>query len=154
MTKLRWLARAEPQHAARTAAVCLPHDWLTWQLARATSLEIFHTSHGRYETAAPIETFLPYTVKGRPALLAGYGCAPLAVFDMADLEGGKHVRGRTLAELGGGALGELEPVAQRRDRQREAELHHAVAGGVAVGAHDVRLRSAAHFSSRISDAGL
>ena len=69
---------------------------------RATSLEIFHTSHGRYETAAPVETFLPYTVKGRAALLAGYGCAPLAVFDMADLEGGKHVRGRTLAELGGG----------------------------------------------------
>jgi hypothetical protein len=70
--------------------------------AQATSLEIFHTSHGRYETAAPIETFLPYTVKGRPALLAGYGCAPLALFDMAELQGGKHVRGRTLAELGGG----------------------------------------------------
>jgi hypothetical protein len=70
--------------------------------ARATTLEIFHTSHGKYETAAPIETFLPYTVKGQPALLAGYGCAPLAVFDMAALGREKHVRGRTLAELGGG----------------------------------------------------
>lgn len=70
--------------------------------SRATSLEIFHTSHGRYETAAPIETFLPYRVKGQPSLLAGYGCAPLAVFDMAALEPSKHVRGRTLAELGGG----------------------------------------------------
>ena len=33
VTKLRWLADNEPDHAARTAAVCLPHDWLTWRLA-------------------------------------------------------------------------------------------------------------------------
>jgi hypothetical protein len=70
--------------------------------SRATTLEVFHTSHGRYESAAPIETFLPFTVKGQPALLAGYGCAPLAVFRMADLAQSKHVKGETLAELGGG----------------------------------------------------
>ncbi|MGY1637014.1 xylulokinase [Geodermatophilus sp. SYSU D00742] len=33
VTKLRWLAEAEPDNAARTTAVCLPHDWLTWRLA-------------------------------------------------------------------------------------------------------------------------
>ena len=33
VTKLRWLARAEPDHAARVARVMLPHDWLTWRLA-------------------------------------------------------------------------------------------------------------------------
>ena len=32
VAKLRWLADKEPQHADRTAAVCLPHDWLTWRL--------------------------------------------------------------------------------------------------------------------------
>ena len=32
VTKLRWLARAEPENAARTASVLLPHDWLTWEL--------------------------------------------------------------------------------------------------------------------------
>jgi len=32
VTKLRWLAEHEPAHAGRTAAVCLPHDWLTWRL--------------------------------------------------------------------------------------------------------------------------
>jgi xylulokinase len=31
-TKLRWLRDAEPRHAASVAAVCLPHDWLTWRL--------------------------------------------------------------------------------------------------------------------------
>ena len=32
-TKLRWLARTEPHNARRVAAVCLPHDWLSWRLA-------------------------------------------------------------------------------------------------------------------------
>ncbi|MGO4587797.1 xylulokinase [Paenarthrobacter sp. 2TAF44] len=32
-TKLRWLARNEPENARPTAAVCLPHDWLSWRLA-------------------------------------------------------------------------------------------------------------------------
>ncbi|KQM82693.1 xylulokinase [Agromyces sp. Leaf222] len=31
-TKLRWLRDAEPESAARVAAVALPHDWLTWRL--------------------------------------------------------------------------------------------------------------------------
>lgn len=31
-TKLRWLQTNEPAHAARTAAVALPHDWLSWRL--------------------------------------------------------------------------------------------------------------------------
>ncbi|TQO19134.1 xylulokinase [Rhodoglobus vestalii] len=31
-TKLRWLRDNEPNNAARVAAVCLPHDWLTWRL--------------------------------------------------------------------------------------------------------------------------
>jgi xylulokinase len=32
ITKLRWLRDHEPENAARVAAVCLPHDWLTWRL--------------------------------------------------------------------------------------------------------------------------
>ena len=33
VTKLRWLAEREPEHAARVHRVLLPHDWLTWRLA-------------------------------------------------------------------------------------------------------------------------
>ena len=44
VTKLRWLAEHEPEAMARTAAVCLPHDWLTWQLAgRAGGLDGLRT---------------------------------------------------------------------------------------------------------------
>jgi xylulokinase len=44
VTKLRWLAEHEPDAMARTAAVCLPHDWLTWQLTgRAGGLDGLRT---------------------------------------------------------------------------------------------------------------
>ncbi|MEI5011219.1 FGGY family carbohydrate kinase [Streptomyces sp. NPDC087659] len=32
VSKLRWLARTEPEAARRTALVLQPHDWLVWQL--------------------------------------------------------------------------------------------------------------------------
>lgn len=32
ITKVRWMAENEPDNAARTAAVVLPHDYLTWRL--------------------------------------------------------------------------------------------------------------------------
>ena len=37
-TKLRWLADNEPGNADATAAVCLPHDWLTWRLSGSTDI--------------------------------------------------------------------------------------------------------------------
>ena len=45
-TKLRWLATNEPENAARTAAVCLPHDWLTWKLRGTGSLDDLVTDRG------------------------------------------------------------------------------------------------------------
>ncbi|MDT5240432.1 MAG: xylulokinase, partial [Mycobacterium sp.] len=41
--KLRWLADTESRNADATAAVCLPHDWLTWRLARATDIADLRT---------------------------------------------------------------------------------------------------------------
>jgi xylulokinase len=46
VTKLRWLAEHEPAAMARTAAVCLPHDWLTWQLAGGGDLDALRTDRG------------------------------------------------------------------------------------------------------------
>jgi xylulokinase len=43
VTKLRWLAENEPANAQRSAAVCLPHDWLSWQLAGAPGLDTLVT---------------------------------------------------------------------------------------------------------------
>jgi xylulokinase len=46
VTKLRWLAEHEPAHADRTAAVCLPHDWLTWRLAGSVDPSAVTTDRG------------------------------------------------------------------------------------------------------------
>jgi xylulokinase len=46
VTKLRWLAQHEPESAARTAAVCLPHDWLTWRLGGTGSSTALATDRG------------------------------------------------------------------------------------------------------------
>jgi xylulokinase len=43
LTKLRWLARHEPRNAARVAAVCLPHDWLTWKLSGSADIATIKT---------------------------------------------------------------------------------------------------------------
>ena len=67
---------------------------------RANSLEIFHVSHGKYETASPIRTFLPYD--GNESVLATYTCTPVVHFSLRDLEPGAHVKGKTVAELGAG----------------------------------------------------
>jgi hypothetical protein len=65
-----------------------------------TSLEIFHVAHGKWETAAPIRTFVPFD--DGASIVASYTCTPLVHFPLGDLENGKQARGRTVAELGAG----------------------------------------------------
>ncbi|HWD23945.1 MAG TPA: hypothetical protein VG368_00630 [Acidimicrobiales bacterium] len=62
------------------------------------NLEIFHVSHGKWETAAPIRTFVPYD-DGR-SILASYTCTPVVHFPLADAKSGTKIVGRTVAELG------------------------------------------------------
>jgi hypothetical protein len=66
--------------------------------ATTMSLEIFHVSHGKYETHSPIRTFIPYA--GGTSVLASYTCTPMVRFPMTDLVGGTRVVGRTVADLG------------------------------------------------------
>ena len=67
---------------------------------KSNSLEIFHVSHGKYETASPIRTFLPYG--GNASVLASYTCTPIVHFSLGDLKSGTQVKGKTVAELGAG----------------------------------------------------
>src|SRR5262249_48045584 len=47
---------------------------------RGTSVEIYHGSHGRYETQAPVRTFTLYRSKNQDYILASYTCTPLVIF--------------------------------------------------------------------------
>ena len=64
----------------------------------SNSLEIFHVSHGRYETAAPIRAFVPY--QGNRSILASYTCTPVVQFSVSDFRPGELAHGKTVAELG------------------------------------------------------
>lgn len=65
-----------------------------------TSIEIYHGSHGRFETNSPVRTFVPYKVQEKPYILAAYTCTPLVKFPVSDLKPGKKIVGTTIAELG------------------------------------------------------
>ncbi len=65
-----------------------------------TSLEIFHVSHGKWETASPIRTFVP--ADDGEGLVASYTCTPVVYFRADDLADGTKATGRTVAELGAG----------------------------------------------------
>jgi hypothetical protein len=69
---------------------------------KGTSVEIFHGAHGKFETHAPVRTFVPYDIQGQTHLLAAYTCTPLVKFPIADLKPGQKVKGTTVAELGSG----------------------------------------------------
>ena len=44
------------------------------------TLEIYHASHGRYETAAPVKTFTTAEINGKKYLVASYTCTPWFYF--------------------------------------------------------------------------
>ncbi|MEB4208408.1 FGGY family carbohydrate kinase [Mycobacterium sp. 94-17] len=85
VAKLRWLADHEPRHADRTAAVCLPHDWLTWRLRGESDLAALTTDRsdasgtGYYDAATGAYRFdlLELALRGRrpavPAVLSPSG---------------------------------------------------------------------------------
>jgi hypothetical protein len=73
------------------------------EAAKGTSgIEIFHGAHGRFETNAPVRTFVPYEINKKAAILAAYTCTPLVTIPVSDLKSGAKVKGTTIAELGAG----------------------------------------------------
>ncbi len=106
------------------------------QTMAVNTLEIFHTSHDKYETQSPIESFLPFAISGKPSLVAGYGCAPIASFSLADLKTKQHLRGTTLAELGGGNR-PLDMIAFTKDGQRRLLIANSDRTLMSMGAKDI-----------------
>jgi len=99
VTKLAWLAEHESANAARTAAVCLPHDWLTWRLAGATGIATLTTDRG---DASGTGYYSPAEGRYRRDLLTaalGHDAVLPTVLGPADLAGRGAVTG-----LGAGTM--------------------------------------------------
>ena len=65
-----------------------------------TSVEIYHGAHGRFETRAPIRTFVPFMIGKEAHVLAAYTCTPLVQFPLSAIKPGAKIQGKTIAELG------------------------------------------------------
>jgi len=87
---------ATEEFASTLRAIPYPFD----AAVKPTSVEIFHGAHGKLETRAPVQTFVPYTVDGKEEVVAAYTCTPLVRFEVDALKPGQKVRGKTVAELG------------------------------------------------------
>lgn len=71
--------------------------------AERFATSIYHVSHGKQETASPIQTLTLYRdASNNPILVAAYVCTPLVRIKLEDLKPGATVTGVTVAELGSG----------------------------------------------------
>ena len=101
-----------------------------------TGLEVFHTAHERYETRAPIDTFLPFQIKGNPVVLAAYGCTPLAVFPLDEMKQKKQMRGKTIAELGSGNQ-PIDMISSKRDGKEYILISNTNRSMMRISAEDI-----------------
>jgi len=67
---------------------------------KGSSVEIWHSQHGKYETQAPVRTFIPYKIDQQQYILATYACTPLVKMPVSAIQPGAKIEGETIAELG------------------------------------------------------
>jgi hypothetical protein len=66
------------------------------------SAETYHVAHKRWETKAPIQSFVPYDDNGKLCVVGAFACTPIAKFSVADIASGANIRGISVVELGSG----------------------------------------------------
>ena len=85
------------EFSSRLRVLPFPFTEQKWE----TGLEIYHTSHGQWETHSPIRTFTPFFVDEKPFILAAHTCTPLVRIPISEIISNEQkVVGDTIAELG------------------------------------------------------
>lgn len=70
--------------------------------ASVYSAETYHVAHGKWETRAPISSFIPHEENGKSFVVGAFACTPVAKFPLNDLSSGAKVQGVSVVELGSG----------------------------------------------------
>jgi hypothetical protein len=70
--------------------------------ARYASAETYHVAHRRWETKAPIQSFIPWEEDGDLYVVGAFACTPIAKFPISDIESGTKIKGTSVVELGSG----------------------------------------------------
>ena len=130
VTKLRWLAEHEPDHAARVYRVMLPHDYLTWRLLAGPA-------DGQGAGHRPRRRVWHRVLLARRRRLAARGRRGRARPPGPAAPGGPAGRGRGRDRLGRGGVGRHRGQHGRgagpgpgagRDRRVDRHLRHGLRG--------------------------
>jgi hypothetical protein len=70
--------------------------------ASVFSAETYHVAHRKWETKAPIQSFVPYDTKDGTYVVGAFACTPVAKFKVDDIQSGAQVKGVSMVELGSG----------------------------------------------------
>ncbi|HTW74968.1 MAG TPA: hypothetical protein VMD56_08645 [Steroidobacteraceae bacterium] len=104
--------------------------------AQGATIQIWHSSHGRFETQAPIRTFVPYDIDGRNYVLAAYTCTPLVKIPFSELHPGARIHGTEIADLGAGNQ-PLDMVPYRRNGHDYILINNTSRGVMKLQADDL-----------------
>jgi hypothetical protein len=121
--------------------------------SKGATLQIWHSSHGRFETEAPIRTFVPYTIGGQPYILAAYTCTPLVKIPVSSLQPGAQVKGVEIADLGAGNQ-PLDMVPYKKDGHDYILITNTALGVMKLKADDLASYPAIDSPQRTNVAGV
>ena len=113
-----------------------------------TSVEIYHGAHGKFETRAPVRTFVPLIVGDEPSILAAYTCTPLVQFPIRELKPGAKIKGKTIAELGNRNR-PLDMISYRKDGKQFLLIANSSRGVMKIAADQIP--GAESITTRVAD---
>jgi hypothetical protein len=123
---------ANEEFASTLRAIPFPFK----SVAGGTSVEIYHGSHGRFETRAPVRTFTTFKIGKEDHLLAAYTCTPLVQFPVSELKPGAKIKGKTIAELGNRNR-PLDMIVYQKDGKTYLLMANSSRGVMKIGADQV-----------------
>ena len=98
----RVLAAGQSNDAFRSKIFSIPTPIEHGSLAHIYSTDTYHVAHGRWETKAPIQSFIMTQQAGNPYMVGSFACTPIAKFPLGNLKSGGKVKGTSVLELGSG----------------------------------------------------
>jgi len=98
----RVLAAGQSNDAFRSKIFSIPTPMVHDSTAQIYSTDTYHVAHGRWETRAPIQSFIMTEQAGQPYMVGSFACTPIAKFPLGNLANGAKVKGTSVLELGSG----------------------------------------------------
>ncbi len=72
-------------------------------------VEMYHITHDRYESRAPVRAMSVQQVDGKPQLVAAYTCSPVVIVPLEELTDGAKISARTIMDMGNGQPLDMVP---------------------------------------------